>query len=375
MKICLLLIVFFASTVLSAQSTEQKAYEKAKNELSKINKKALSAEALLNVYHSEIDTETEYVNHLTAQISGLKAQSEGLHAQLDELNQMLEVQCKNYSDLLFFAYKTRHARQAAAYFWAAADYNSAYRRFIYVRFLSDFLKRSTQEIKALSDSVQNQNYTLNKNISDISQLSASRADIMIELHKKVELQKKYSKNLTQQKKYLAKELERKKQKADALRKSVQKTVVSSKTNTVPKPSLNSSFSMLKGKLKHPVNGIITSTFGEHKHSVLEYVTTKNDGIEYTVSGENDVKVVADGLVVTVLTIPGSNTAIIVKHDDNFYTVYSNLVKVTVRQGQKVTQGDNIGKVFFKTSAPDSGIFNFQLWHGNDKLNPKPWLVK
>jgi len=376
MKIWFFVLFLVFNLYVSGQTSEQKAYENAKKELAKINKKSLSAEALLNVYKSEIETENQYIEHLSSKIELLEDEQESLQAEYDELSKKLSAQRKQYADLLYFAYKTRHARQAAAYFWAAADYNSAYRRFIYVHFLADFISASTQQIKSLADRVQLRQQEISENIKQVTELTEGRADKMIGLQEKISKQKNYTSTLSKQKKKLAAEVAEKKRKADALRKSVQKTIVSSSKTTSKQPNVksNTAFSKLKGRLTPPVNGVITSTFGEHKHSVLEYVTTRNDGLEFTVSSESNVAVVADGVVATVLTIPGANTAIIVKHED-FYTVYSNMVKLNVKQGQTLKPGQLLGKVFYKSGAPDSGVFNFQIWHGNEKLNPQAWLTK
>ncbi len=348
----------------------RKAYLAAKKKFTEINKKSLSANHLLDLYQSEIQLEKDYIKSLSFDIDSLKSEQQQLDAQLKQLSADLESYKKSYKDLIFYAYKTRRERQTASYFWAAEDMASAYKRFVYVRFMTDYIAHATDALKEKSDSVialQKENENI---LREKIRLADLRADRMIELDKKIGKQQAYIRSLSKQKNKLRADLQRKEKKAKQLNNAVNKTVT--KQNSKPKSKATLAFEALKKKLPPPVNGVITSSFGEHRHNVLENVKTKNDGVDFTVSSGKAVKAVADGTVTQIISIPGANQAVLIKHGD-YYTVYSNLVNVQVSQNQKIKQGDILGNVFYQKGSPDSGVLNFQLWNRNIKQNPMHWL--
>ena len=99
----------------------------------------------------------------------------------------------------------------------------------------------------------------------------------------------------------------------------------------------------------------------------------NNGIDITTISEADVRVVFDGEVISVVGIMGTNLNVIVKHG-NYFTVYSNLVNVRVKQGDKVKHKDIIGKVYTEKGA-GSAVLHFEIWEGMNKQNPVQWIGK
>ena len=105
------------------------------------------------------------------------------------------------------------------------------------------------------------------------------------------------------------------------------------------------FEANKGKLPWPIErGVITSTFGEHDHPVLKGIKIRNDGIYISTTQGSSARTIFDGVVSKIISIPGKNKAIIIRHGD-FLTVYSNLKDVTVNVGDKVKTKQKIGTIF------------------------------
>ena len=130
----------------------------------------------------------------------------------------------------------------------------------------------------------------------------------------------------------------------------------------------------KGKLPWPSEkGIISSTFGEHKHPVLRKVKVKNNGIDILTDKDGIVQTVFSGTVISVRAISNTNTAIIIRHGE-YFTVYSNLNKVFVKRGDKVQTKQEIGTVFTNPSDSKTEL-HFEIWKGRSLLNPAYWIVK
>ena len=56
----------------------------------------------------------------------------------------------------------------------------------------------------------------------------------------------------------------------------------------------------------------------------------------------------------------------------YLTVYSNLEETDVSVGETVLTGKKIG-VVFSNESDDTGILEFQIWRGLEKINPMNWL--
>ena len=106
----------------------------------------------------------------------------------------------------------------------------------------------------------------------------------------------------------------------------------------------SDFSSASGKLSWPVQGLIISRFGEHQHPVLKYVKVNNNGVDIKSTNDVVVKTVYTGKVTRVVSIPGYNNAVIVRHG-KYLSVYANLRSVNVSVGDQLKTQDVVGKIY------------------------------
>lgn len=141
----------------------------------------------------------------------------------------------------------------------------------------------------------------------------------------------------------------------------------------PRPATESGFGSCRGSLPRPVGGSfkIVSPYGRHAKPGLENVIYDNTGIDVEVSPGAQVKSVYEGTVSGVYQADGFSNVVLVKHG-SYYTVYANLSSVNVRSGQKVRQGEVLGKVA-KDSANNRSIFHFEVWKERSRLNPSHWI--
>jgi septal ring factor EnvC (AmiA/AmiB activator) len=135
--------------------------------------------------------------------------------------------------------------------------------------------------------------------------------------------------------------------------------------------LASSFSALRGRMPFPVpSGFISDHFGVHKHPILKGVMINNNGIDIQTSPGSPVHSVYDGVVQSVVNIPGINMVVAIQHGD-YFTVYSKLAGVSVSTGQKVKTGQRIGSV--ASDEDGTSEINFQVWKNTVRQNPESWL--
>lgn len=135
--------------------------------------------------------------------------------------------------------------------------------------------------------------------------------------------------------------------------------------------LASSFAALRGRMPFPVpSGFISDHFGVHKHPILKGVMINNNGIDIQTSPGSPVHSVYDGIVQSVVNIPGINMVVAIQHGD-YFTVYSKLANVSVSVGTRVRTGQRIGSV--ASDEDGTAEINFQVWKNTLRQNPESWL--
>jgi septal ring factor EnvC (AmiA/AmiB activator) len=135
-------------------------------------------------------------------------------------------------------------------------------------------------------------------------------------------------------------------------------------------ALSASFEENKNKFPWPVEGFVSQKFGRQMHPVLKGIVVQNDGVNIqTQQGEN-VRSIFNGEVSRVAFTPGLGNTIIIKHGD-YFTVYTGLKDITVKQGQQVSTNQELGKVL--SNSDGISELRFQIRKNFDALNPQEWL--
>jgi len=139
-------------------------------------------------------------------------------------------------------------------------------------------------------------------------------------------------------------------------------------------ALADNFAENKGRLPYPVTGnhTITSGFGEQQHQELQYVHTYNSGIDIKTNPGANARAVFNGEVTRIFVVPGYNNSIIVRHG-NYLSVYSNLSRVYVKAGDRVSTRQALGQIYSDSEDNNSTVLHFQIWKERTKLNPSAWL--
>ncbi|MCB1368826.1 MAG: peptidoglycan DD-metalloendopeptidase family protein [Rhodobacteraceae bacterium] len=95
----------------------------------------------------------------------------------------------------------------------------------------------------------------------------------------------------------------------------------------------------------------------------------NEGIDIGALPGTAVKAAEDGEIALISKSVGANTIVLVRHDDNIYTVYSNVADVKLAKGDKVKRGQPLGVV-----APGSPSYlHFEVRRGTESVDPAPFL--
>lgn len=321
-----------------------------------------------NVLIKELERDIDYLdNEIGTKIKKLQS----LKADLEKTK-------KEYSELIYFAFKNRNTDLDFMYLLASEDINQFYSRYIYLQQYKEYRLKNLQLIIALKKLIENEIIslegskrekvnTVNKILREKATLVKNRRDIdnvIKDLGKQEEQLDKDIKEKKAIKEKLEKEIE------DIIKKEAKKKTY--KDLTPEEKIISDDFVKNKGRLPWPTEmGVITDRFGEHDHPVIKNLKVRNHGIDISTVPSAKARVVFDGVVTKVFSIKGANNTVIVRHG-NFYTVYHNLSEVYVKTGDIVKRKDILGIVYTDTLKGES-IIHFEVWHELDKQNPEDWL--
>jgi septal ring factor EnvC (AmiA/AmiB activator) len=302
---------------------------------------------------------------------------------------------EEYANMIRFAQRNQGSYQRLMYVFASSDFNQAYKRLKYLQQYSENRKRQAALIDSTQQQLHSKKQTLQLQKDEKTSLRNSELKQKQNLEEDKKEQDRLLANLQDREKKLKKQLaekqkaKRKLDKAidDLIRKEIasakKKATASGKKNvtsenvfslTPEAQKLSSSFAGNKGKLPWPVEkGTVSSSFGEHPHPELKGIVIKNNGIDIRSTTNSSARTIFDGEVTGIITIPGANSAVIIRHGE-YLSVYSNLASVNVKKGDKVTTRQKIGSVYTDTEESVTEL-HLEIWKGTIKLDPAGWLAR
>lgn len=112
----------------------------------------------------------------------------------------------------------------------------------------------------------------------------------------------------------------------------------------------------------PLKGQIVNRFGEKVGNIV------NKGINIKNKSSGSVLAAEEGKAIYVDHIKGWGKTVIIKHSENFYTVYANLYEILTKENNLVKKGEVIGKLSAAGSY-DNDILHFEIRKGYSAGNP------
>lgn len=126
-----------------------------------------------------------------------------------------------------------------------------------------------------------------------------------------------------------------------------------------------SFSRMQGRLKKPVNGMLSGLFGHQRESGEIW-----KGVFYS-TPPAAVNSIAAGNVVYASELEGYGNVVVVDHGDQYVSVYSGLSEIGVVKGYSVGQGHKIGTSGTLPSG-EEGLY-LEIRYNGQNMNPLSWI--
>jgi septal ring factor EnvC (AmiA/AmiB activator) len=288
----------------------------------------------------------------------------------------------DYERAVINSFKTKKGNPELVYILSAKDFNQGYKRLKYLQQVTKFRRRESEIILELKSQVETSKEKLQNDFNKISDLKSREERQKSLLQSEQERKQRMIKSLNNKEKQLAKELEDKKRIARKIESEIAKIIAEQKRKTSKSENIleqrliGDNFAENKGRLPWPVEkGIITSHFGIQKNAILKYVEEKNIDIEITGSGNMKARSVFQGEVTGVFPIRGANMTIIISHG-KYLSIYTNIINVKVKTGDKVATKQELGDVYFNKNNNSNCVLKFMIFESDLKyLDPEVWISK
>jgi septal ring factor EnvC (AmiA/AmiB activator) len=361
------------------------------------NKKSISAvQSRLTLVAKQIDDRKQVLTILGKEIDQTSSEIGTKEQVINELVQNLKLKKEHYAISVRKMHKQQNNGEQLLWILSADHLSQSYRRMLYLRNYAEWRKNQAEEIQ-----VQQAQVTAEKQMLEIKKrekegLAAIKRTEEAKLEQEEATKKTEAANLAKNAKKLEAQLKTKRQQADALNRKIEQIIAAEvaaaqkaaqaqpKTErkaatkggfamTKEEQTLSSNFANNKGRLPFPLKGSyrITEHFGVQQYENLKNVQHNSNGIKIETSKGNRAKAVFDGVVSGIFLVPGYQTSIILRHG-NYLTLYANLEQVSVKKGDKVKTGQDLGSIYTDSATGETALY-FELWKEQTKQNPEPWL--
>ena len=127
----------------------------------------------------------------------------------------------------------------------------------------------------------------------------------------------------------------------------------------------------KGVLDWPVRGTIVETFGRHRHPKFDTWTVSN-GVALAVPLATPVRAVYGGKTLYAQWLAEYGNLVILDHGDGMLTLYAWLQAVSVKPGEPVAAGAEIGLAGYGPGRDEAGVY-FEVRDRQKAMDPVAWL--
>ena len=398
--LCLSISISFNQSFSQITNDQQKKLEaqrlKLKKEIKQINnllfsnikirKNALNEveniEIRLNVRLELIKVTNQQANLLTRRININQRNIDNQRKELDELK-------KEYAKMIQRSYASKSLQNRLMFLFSSENFLQAYRRIQYLKQYSRYRRKQGLQISEKTKLLQNLNQVLIEENEMKTKLINENRDIRQKLAKEQKKQQELIKTLRLKQNSLRAQIVKKQKQRQRIDKEINRLIreaiaesnrISGKKSreifqlTPEAKLIAENFQQNKGRLPWPLEkGIVTQEFGRQRHPVVKTTIIQSNGVTISTEPLAKVRAVFEGEVMSVIIIKGSNPSVLIRHG-SYITLYTNLSKLYVKKGEKVSSKQVIGEVFTNQQTGRTQL-QFGIFNNIKALNPKDWVYQ
>ena len=397
---CLFSLISFNQLFSQISSDQQKKLEaqrtKLMNEIKQINNLLFSntkirknaidevedIQVRLNVRSELIKVTNMQANFLIRRININQRNIDTQRKELDELK-------KEYAKMIQKSYASKSLQNRLMFLFSSENFLQAYRRIQYLKQYARYRRNQGLEIAEKTKLLQNLNKILiEENEIKIRLINENRV-VQQKLAEEQKKQQDLINTLRVKQKSLKLQIAKKQKQREKINKEINRLIreaiaesnrISGKTvkdvfQLTPESKLIAkNFQENKGRLPWPLEkGVITQGFGRQRHPVVKTTIIQSNGVTISTEPFAKVRAVFDGEVMSIIIIKGSNPSVLIRHG-SYITLYTNLSKLYVKKGEKVTSKQVIGEVFTNQQTGKTQL-QFGIFNNIKALNPKDWVYQ
>lgn len=379
----MVLPVWAAESVKDLQKKQKKLQEEIEQTNQMLKQTKRDENATLNklqLLGQNIKNQKKLINTLDREITALDVEMRQLGVTRDSLQVVLSGYKADYAEMVRQTHYARMQQSLLLFLLSSKSFQQLARR---ARYLQEFAHYRQEQVRRIEDTqaeIDNQNNLLAANKSNKQNALTSRKKEQENLKRDERKQKNMLNQLKSKEKDLSKQLKQQQKKVNELNKKIddmirKQTEKASKTSLTKEQKLIAGgFEENKGRLPWPVEkGMISGHYGKQQHPVYSQVTIDNKGIYLQTTAGAKARAVYKGEVTSCFMV-GGTYAVIIQHG-NYRTVYSNLSKLNVKQGDKVDTKEAIGTIYTDAEQDQKTELYFQIYKDKNILNPELWIAR
>ena len=399
LKYCLILI-FSTTLAWSQEETKQRKLEAEKARLQEEireqeqllrteKKKERSVATIVGQQTTKINLQQRLINNTAKQAKVLGNSMYINQINVNRLRKELTDLKEDYSKMIVKSYKSRSEQSKAMFLLSSENFLQAYKRAEYMKQYANFRRMQGEEIKSKTKDLEIFNDKLQVQKQEKVKLIAEGEKEKQDLEKEKQEQQRLLNSIKKDKGKIIAEIKKKQRESRSIEKQIDRLIRESiaaankksgnTTNTTTfvltpeAKELANDFRSNRGRLPWPVEkGLLTKKFGTQPHPLEPSIMIVSSGIEISSERGAKARSVFSGEVSEVQQAANGTATIVLRHGD-YITTYSNIGKVFVKKGDKVSTKQVIGELHFNTFT-NKAILKFLIYQNTTKLNPQSWIV-
>ena len=339
-------------------------------------------ETRLNVRLELIKVTNQQANLLTRRININQRNVDNQRKELNELK-------KEYAKMIQKSYSSKSLQNKLMFLFSSENFFQAYRRIQYLKQYARYRRKQGLQISEKTKLLQNLNQVLIEENEMKTKLINENRDIQQKLAKEQKKQQELIKTLRLKQNSLRAQIVKKQKQRQRIDKEINRLIreaiaesnrISGKKSreifqlTPEAKLIAENFQQNKGRLPWPLEkGVVTQGFGRQRHPVVKTTIIQSNGVTISTEPFAKVRAVFEGEVMSVIIIKGSNPSVLIRHG-SYITLYTNLSKLYVKKGEKVSSKQVIGEVFTNQQTGRTQL-QFGIFNNIKALNPKDWVYQ
>ncbi|MFD2551570.1 murein hydrolase activator EnvC family protein [Bizionia sediminis] len=310
---------------------------------------------------------------------------------ISDLRNELETLKASYAKMIETSYKSKSEQSRVMFLLSSSNFKQAYKRIQYLKQYANYQKEQGEAIKLKTAELQEKNTALLRQKSDKQKLINENRIAQRELEKELVQHRALMASITKNLESYTAQIRKKQREAEKIDREIEKIIreaiaasnkKAGKTSTASSnfaltpeaAALAKDFVSNKGKLLWPVEkGVVKVRYGKQPSPLVPSIMIQSTGVRIATEKNAQVRAIFNGEVLRIISSKNGNPTLLIQHG-NYITAYSNLAKIYVKKGDKVSTKQPVGEVFTNPANGET-ILSFSVFRETKTVNPAEWIYK